>query len=161
MELVTKSSVRLGFDERDSKNLVEALNKLLANYQIHYHKLRNFHWSVEGADFFELHEQFELEYNRVKTYIDEIAERIRVFGKMPFRTLEAYLQHADIVETRENLSSKQMVAEIINDFEILLEHIISVTDLAKEMGDTASLDMVTNYLKETEKRLWMFSAWMK
>ena len=37
---------------------------------MHYHKLRNFHWNVDGADFFELHQEFEDEYNTVKENID-------------------------------------------------------------------------------------------
>lgn len=91
-----KNYRKLGFDNEETKEIVESLNKLMANYHVHYQKLRNYHWNVEGHSFFELHEFFELEYNAVKLQIDEIAERIRVFGKKPVSTLKEYLEISEI-----------------------------------------------------------------
>jgi starvation-inducible DNA-binding protein len=42
---------KLGFEKEETEEIVEALNLLLANYHVHYQKLRNFHWNVEGPDF--------------------------------------------------------------------------------------------------------------
>src|SRR6056297_1340775 len=97
---------KLGFSEEETKDVVTTLNKLLANYQVHYQKLRNFHWNVEGKDFFELHEQFEEEYDAVKLQIDEIAERIRVFGKKPISTMQGYLDAAEIKEAGEDVKAE-------------------------------------------------------
>ena len=91
-----KTYKKLGFSNEETQELVDHLNKLLANYQVHYQKLRNFHWNVEGPDFFDLHEQFEIEYDAVKAQIDEIAERIRVFGANPISTMQGYLDVAEI-----------------------------------------------------------------
>ena len=71
---------KLGFNQFETSEIVIKLNEFLANYQVHFHKLQNFHWNVKGRDFFELHEQFERIYQRVFVDIDNIAERIRVFG---------------------------------------------------------------------------------
>ncbi len=49
----------IGLEIEESKVLVEKLNELLANYQIYYQNLRNFHWNVSGPNFFELHAKFE------------------------------------------------------------------------------------------------------
>ena len=54
----------------ETAEIVVSLNTLLANYQVFYNKLRNFHWNIEGPEFFELHEEFENEYNTVKENID-------------------------------------------------------------------------------------------
>ena len=83
-----KTYKKLGFTYLETAEIVVALKQLLANYQIHYHKLRSFHWNVEGPDFFELHEAFEQDYNTTKENIDEIAERIRVFGLKPLSDLK-------------------------------------------------------------------------
>ena len=120
----------LGFKTTETTELVNQLNKLLANYQVHYQKLRNFHWNVTGADFFELHEQFEQEYNTVKVVIDVLAERIRIFGSRPFSTFQEYLEHSTITEQPNKLSSEEMVAEIIADFEQLLSCIVTCQELA-------------------------------
>lgn len=75
-----KTYRKLGFTYLETAEIVVHLKELIANYIVHYHKLRNFHWNVDGADFFELHQEFENEYNVVKENIDVLAERIRVFG---------------------------------------------------------------------------------
>ena len=46
---------KIGLQEKDSKALVDALNDLLANYQIFYMNVRGFHWNIKGEKFFELH----------------------------------------------------------------------------------------------------------
>lgn len=152
---------KLGFSEEETKEVVDILNKLLANYQVHYQKLRNFHWNVVGKDFFELHEQFEEEYNAVKLQIDEIAERIRVFGKKPISTMAGYLEASEIEEASENVESEKMVEEILKDFEVLFSFLIETIEAAGEIGDSATEDIATGYLKRLEQRHWMFTAWSK
>lgn len=153
-----KTHSKLGFDAEETNEVVEALNNLLANYHVHYQKLRNYHWNVTGHDFFELHEVFEQEYNAVKLAIDEIAERIRVFGKTPLSTLKDYLDVAEIKETGTDLPSEKMVEEILSDFEILLSFMVDAIEAAEEIGDIATNDLITGYIKRTEKMHWMLTA---
>lgn len=152
---------KLGFSDEETTEVVDALNKLLANYQVHYQKLRNFHWNVVGKDFFELHEQFELEYEAVKIQIDQIAERIRIFGKKPISTMAGYLEASEIEEAHEDVKSDDMVAEILKDFEILFSFLIETIEAAGEIGDSGTEDMATGYLKRLEERHWMLTAWSK
>lgn len=149
---------KLGFSSTETNEVVEALNLLLANYQVHYQKLRDFHWNVTGPDFFDMHEQFEVEYNAVKVNIDEIAERIRVFGKTPISTLREYLETANIKEAERGVSADEMVRQILNDFEILMSFMIDTIEAANKIGDTSTSDMVTKMMKRMEKRHWMFTA---
>lgn len=60
---MTTTHRKLGFEKKEQEKVVERLNALLCNYQVYYQKLRNFHWNVKGPDFYDLHEQFEEEYN--------------------------------------------------------------------------------------------------
>ena len=156
-----KEYKKLGFSGEETAGIVDALNNLLANLQVHYHKLRNFHWNVEGPDFFELHEQFELEYDQVKIQIDEIAERIRVFGHKPLSKMADYLGAAEIEEAGTDLTSKDMVQELLKDYEFLLSFMMDAVEAASEVDDNATEDLITGYMKRTEQRHWMFSAWAK
>lgn len=149
---------KLGFSSVETNDVVKTLNLLLANYQVHYQKLRDFHWNVTGPDFFDLHEQFEEEYNAVKTNIDEIAERIRVFGKTPTSTMKEYLQESTIKEAERGVSADHMVKEVLNDFEILLSFMVDAIEETQKIGDTSTNDMITKMMKRMEKRHWMFSA---
>lgn len=153
-----KTYKKLGFDSEETKEVVENLNKLLANLHVHYQKLRNYHWNVVGHDFFELHEVFEQEYDAVKLEIDEVAERIRVFGKTPISTLKEYLEVSEIEETGTDLDSTKMVDEILSDFEILLSFMVDTTVAAAEIDDVATEDLITGYIVRTEKMHWMLTA---
>ncbi|NJO03184.1 MAG: DNA starvation/stationary phase protection protein, partial [Bacteroidia bacterium] len=94
-----KSFRRVGFTRDDTISMVNALNRLLANYHVHYQKLRNYHWNVKGDGFFDLHKEFGEQYQEVIVNIDQIVERIRVFGSIPMSTLREYLDYAEIKET--------------------------------------------------------------
>jgi starvation-inducible DNA-binding protein len=156
-----KTYRKLGFNADETQKVVDSLNNLLANFHVHYQKLRNFHWNVVGPDFFELHAVFEEEYDQVKLQIDEVAERIRVFGKTPYSTLAKYLEISEIKEAETDLSSEKMVKEILHDFEILLTLMVEATEAAEAIGDIATEDLITGYIKRTEKRHWMLTAFIE
>jgi starvation-inducible DNA-binding protein len=161
METTEIAFKKLGFNSEESNRVVDQLNELLCNLHVHYQKLRNYHWNVTGPDFFDIHEQFEQEYEEVKLEIDEIAERIRVFGKTPISTMREYLAHSEIRETGTDLSSHDMVSEIIKDFEILLTHMMDITEVAQEIGDLSTDDMIKGFMHRKEKRHWMLSSFNK
>ena len=158
METTEIAFKKLGFNSKESSRVVDQLNELLCNLHVHYQKLRNYHWNVTGPDFFDVHEQFEQEYEAVKLEIDEIAERIRVFGKTPISTMREYLSHSEIKETGTDMSSREMVSEIIRDFEVLLTHMMDITEIAQEIGDLSTDDMIKGFMQRKEKRHWMLSA---
>ncbi len=155
-----KAFAKLGYDETESKKLVSSLNSVLANYHLHFQKIRNFHWNIVGPDFFELHEKFEELYNQVQNNIDEIAERIRVFGKKPMSNLSDYLACSEIKEVNEHLSAREMVIEVRKDLEILLSFYVESLNLANEIGDAATVDLMSSYIREAEKTHWMFHSWL-
>lgn len=159
MEVKEKIINRLGFNHKDKTQLIKELNLLIASNHVHYQKLRNFHWNVEGRDFFELHVRFEELYNFSKVNIDNIAERIRVFGDRPIATLQAYLKNSKIKEPTGNPDANEMVKSILKDFEILIKQMIEVLDIANEIGDVSTIDLITNILKQTEKYFWMFRSY--
>lgn len=152
---------KLGFTYLETAEVVKTLRQLLANYQIHYHKLRSYHWNVEGPDFFELHENFEQDYNAVKVNIDVIAERIRVFGLKPLQNIKETLEFSEIKETKNSISALQMVREILKDYEILHDKMLDVLNAALETGDNATEHMISEFMKDLEKRNWMYTSWCK
>ncbi|MFD0862035.1 Dps family protein [Sungkyunkwania multivorans] len=156
-----KNYKKLGFTYLETAEIVVAINKLMANYIVHYHKLRNFHWNVEGADFFELHQQFEVEYDKVKENIDILAERIRVFGIKPRYTLKQFMALAEVGEVDGELSSLQMVKEVLKDFGIIHDSLLNVANFALEAGDMATEEIMMDMIRDLEKRNWMFTSFVK
>ena len=152
--------VKLGWSTEETERIAQVLNDLLANYSVHYQKLRNYHWNVKGSDFFDLHERFEQQYNEARENIDEIAERIRVFSKTPLSTLKEYIETSEIKETGADLPSDLMVREVLSDFRILLEYMFSVVDVAIDQGDSGTEEMVKKFIHDIEKHHWMLTAFL-
>ena len=157
---MTTTSKSLGFNSEEGQEIIDSLNLVLANYQIHYQKLRNFHWNVVGDDFFDLHENFELYYTKAVERIDEIAERIRIFGGTPWSNFSDYLREATIQEGNPDTESKAMAEEILGDFEEMLGYFIEATDIASGHGDTGTVTILQEYTKDMEKDHWMLRSWL-
>jgi len=158
---INKSYKKLGFTYLDTSEIVVSLKKLMANYQVHYFKLRNYHWNVEGPDFFELHEEFEKDYNRVKVNIDDIAERIRVFGLKPMLSITDVQKLSDVKETNKNMTPLDMVRDVLKDYEIIHSSLLDTLNASLETGDSATEYFINELIRDIEKRNWMYTSWCK
>ncbi len=154
----SKTYAKLGYTLEETEKVVSKLNVLLANYHIHYQKLRKFHWNVTGAEFFDIHEILEAQYNETQANIDEIAERIRIFGKKPMSTLTDYLENSTIEEVHGDLSADKMVQEVLSDFEVLVKYIKKATQDAIAIEDFGTIDMLNSMVKKMEKTHWMLHS---
>ncbi|HTE30953.1 MAG TPA: DNA starvation/stationary phase protection protein [Chryseolinea sp.] len=151
---------KMGWSAKETEDISRVLNGLLANYSVHYQKLRNYHWNVKGSDFFDLHEQFEMQYNEARKFIDDIAERIRIFQETPLSTLKEYLEVSEIKETTSTLSSDLMVRDVLSDYNILLEHMFAVVEVAARQNDSGTEELVKVFINTIEKHHWMLSAFL-
>lgn len=151
---------KLGFTTKQSSEMIAPLKIALANYQMFYNKLRNFHWNVDGSDFFELHAEFENDYTELFKQIDILAERIRVFDVKPMLSLELINEMSEIEDIKDELSSRDMVDTVIKDFNVLHNKLLDALDVALSIGDNVSEQMITDLMRYMEKRNWMYSAWI-
>ena len=116
---------KLVFTYLETAEIVVNLKQILADYQLHHHKLRNFHQNVEDGGFFDLHEEFENDYNSIKKIIEEVAERIRVFGQNPAITLDEISNKSKLKESKGIETSRDMVKNILKDYELIHESILN------------------------------------
>jgi len=149
----------IGLEEVKVKSIVDHLNDLLANYHIHYQKLRGCHWNVKGSNFFTLHAKFEELYTNAITSIDELAERILTLGKAPLSTYKDYLTISKIREIdTEGMRDEDLVLAILSDFHILIEHEREIMEITDESGDDGTNDMINKFMQFKEKNTWMLRA---
>ncbi|WP_298486940.1 DNA starvation/stationary phase protection protein [uncultured Maribacter sp.] len=151
----------LKMNENKIEPVVDALNLLLANYNVYYQKLRSFHWNILGENFFVLHNKFEELYTDARIKIDEIAERILTLRYHPVSDFSAYLKMAKIKEESALLTDKQMVGSILEDHGLLLEQMRIIVSKANAAGDEGTIDVIGGYIRELEKTSWMLNAWKK
>lgn len=150
----------IGLDAKKSKELADQLNDLLANYQVFYMNVRGFHWNIKGEKFFELHLKFEELYNNLVLKIDEVAERILTLGHTPSHSFKEYLKTAS-VKPVENLSDgKKAVASIVDAFSVLIKKQRALLDLSAQASDEGTNALMSDYIREQEKLVWMYNAYL-
>jgi starvation-inducible DNA-binding protein len=151
----------LHLDRAQVEKVAKHLNDLLASYQLHYQKLRNFHWNLKSDEFFTLHEKFEEFYTDANEKIDDIAERILTLRVQPLSQMSDYLQFSQIKECSESLDHHQMVEEILNDFSILIKISRGLLKAAAEAEDEGTIDMMGGYVGAMEKNCWMLASYLE
>ena len=144
----------------EGNKLVPIVNKQVANWTVLYMKLHNFHWYVKGSNFFALHAKFEEMYNEADVHIDELAERILALGGSPIATLKEALEVASVGEAEGNEDANQMVQSLADDFAILISELNEGIDVAANMGDDTTGDMLIAIHQSLEKNNWMFKAYL-
>lgn len=151
----------IGLEIKESKTLVKMLNELLANYQIYYQNLRNFHWNVSGPNFFELHAKFEELYTVANVNVDSVAERILTLGARPFSSYGEYIENSGIKEAKDVSDSKKMVEIIRENLNDLLTLERKTLEAANEQDDEGTASLMSDYITEKEKVVWMLSAYLR
>ena len=145
----------------NNKEIIDNLNLLLADYQIYYQNLRGFHWNIQGKHFFELHAKFEELYTDSAEKIDEIAERILTIEGVPLHAYEDYIDKANIEAKKNVRDGEGAVSAIIENLNTVLTLERKIKDMAASSNDNATEDLMSDFIDEQEKTLWMMKAWMK
>ena len=148
----------LNLNEAKTMNVVSGLQQLLADFQVYYTNLRGFHWEIKGRGFFVLHEKFEDMYNDAAAKIDEIAERILTLGGTPENKFSKYLNAAHVAEVSGVSRSSEAVEHVLETYKHFIAEERKLIDLANDANDAVTVDMLTGYLKEQEKMIWMLVA---
>ena len=151
---------RIGLKQNDAEELQRELSDLLSNYQVFYTNVRGFHWNIQGDKFFELHMKFEELYQDLQNKIDEIAERILTLGGSPKHEFSIYLKESKIQESQEVSDARVTVESIINSFTILLDKQRRILGFSAEANDEGTNALMSDYLREQEKLVWMYSAYL-
>ena len=148
----------LGLNEKKVENVVNELSVLLADFQVFYSNLRNFHWNVKGHGFFVLHSKYEELYNDAAEKVDEVAERILQLGSTPESRFSIYLQTAEIKEADVVSCSKEAVDLLLNYYKTLIARERRIIEVASEAHDDTTVSLMNDFLVGQEKTVWMLVA---
>ncbi|HKM15828.1 MAG TPA: Dps family protein [Marinospirillum sp.] len=151
---------RIGLDIAKSQLLAEKLNTLLANYQIFYMNVRGYHWNIQGRQFFELHVKFEEQYNDLILKVDELAERILTLGHRPLHAFSDYIAQSSIKEHKQATDGKVCVEGLLVGYKQIIEMQRELLSVASEAGDEGTTALMSDYIGQQEKTVWMLSAYL-
>lgn len=150
----------LGLDREKVAGLKESLNELLANFQVYYQNLRGLHWNIKGKSFFELHVKFEELYTDSQEKIDMIAERILTLEGTPLHTFKDYIDLAKVPVGKDVSNDRESVELIVNSLVILIEIERKILSQSAEADDEGTNAMMSDFVSEQEKTVWMLKSWL-
>lgn len=134
---------------------ITKLNNILADANVMYTKLHNYHWNVKGMQFYGLHAKTEEFYGTFATIYDDVAERILQLGGKPLVTLKQILATTRIKEEeRTEFEAKDVVKGLLEDFKFFHGEFKNLSSNSDAIT-TAYADDKVGML---EKEIWMLRS---
>ena len=145
-------------EEIDMNELLKQLNEFLADLNVLYRKLQNYHWNVKGKNFFVLHSKLEEYYDGVNNEIDEIAEKILMLGGQPLGTMKDYLAISNIKEAENvKISGDEVLDNVLKDFTYAKMKAESIKVKAEEESAFLISAYMDEVIKDYSKACWMLT----
>lgn len=141
--------------------LVEKLNKSLADTFAFYLKAQYYHWNVEGPDFFQYHGLFAAIYEEVYAAVDPIAEHIRTVGGYAAGTFSRYMDLTDVREVITVPSAMEMIADLERANNAVITNLIQSMRAAEDANEPALANYIQERIDAHKKHGWMLRATQK
>jgi starvation-inducible DNA-binding protein len=155
----TLDHAAIGLSEGVRADLVQALNRDLANLLLLYLRYKKEHWTVRGPHFKELHELFEEHAVQVLEATDVVAERIRGLGGVPVAMPDEIAEHATIGQLPAGIfEPKIQLAETLNGLENIIVELRADMGRADQHGDPTTNDLLNTILDTLEKQSWFIQS---
>ncbi|MGI9550546.1 MAG: Dps family protein [Aurantibacter sp.] len=150
----------IGLSAEKSQELSNDLNRLLANFQTYYQNLRGIHWNIKGKRFFDLHLKFEELYTDANMKVDMLAERVLTLGGVPSHTFKDYIEHSKVPVGENVTRDEDAIRLIVGSLTELLMIERKILDASAEANDEGTNSMMSDFITEQEKTVWMMKAWL-
>jgi starvation-inducible DNA-binding protein len=139
--------------------MIQLLNARLADAIDLGLQLKQAHWNVKGATFFQLHELFDKLAEESEDFADDLAERCVQLGGMAEGTLQEVARNSSLeaypVSPRTGMGHLRAVADGLATFGRAIRAAIDAADKA---GDKDSADLFTEISRGADKALWFVEA---
>jgi starvation-inducible DNA-binding protein len=124
-------------------------------------KAQNFHWNVEGSDFLEYHQLFEIIYNEVYGVVDDFAENIRKLETYTPASLSRFNMLSKIEDETQILLPQEMLRELLMDNEKMIIILKKTYDAAEVAGKHGFSNFLAERMDNHEKHGWFLRASLK
>lgn len=121
-------------------------------------KAQNFHWNVEGSDFYQYHNLFETIYEEVYGAIDAFAENIRKIQAYTPASLYRFSALSAIDDETEVLAPEAMIQELLRDAEKMQEIMKVLFVEAENRGEHGLSNFLADRQDAFAKHAWFLRA---
>jgi starvation-inducible DNA-binding protein len=152
-------SSRIDIDEDTRQQVIGFLNEQLADTFDMFSLAKQAHWNVKGAQFFQLHELFDLIAEGLLPYVDMIAERITALGGLAMGTVRMAAEATRLepypIDVLDSMETVEVVAERLAN---LAASTRQAADRAEELEDMDTNDLFIEVSRDLDKWLWFLEA---
>lgn len=138
--------------------LAEKLKVLLGSSFSLYLKSKQFHWNVQGKNFYSNHKFLDDYSGMVYDTIDRIAEFIRTLDQFAPGSLSRMQELSIILDQTKVPRAELMIFELRDDNGKLIQLLNEVLALAKESNDEAIVNYLGELLDSYGKYKWQFNS---
>jgi len=124
-------------------------------------KAQNFHWNVEGENFYQLHKLFEEIYDEVYDTIDAFAENLRKIKAYTPASLSRFSTLTQVDDETAILEPQQMVTELLADAEKMQEIMRHLFAMSEERREHGLSDFLAGRQDAFAKHAWFLRATSK
>ena len=124
-------------------------------------KAQNFHWNVEGIDFYQKHKMFQKIYEEVYGAVDDFAENIRKIKAYTPASLYRFSALSAVDDEVEILDPQAMVAELLRDAEKMQEIMKVLFVEAETLGHHGLSNFLADRQDAFAKHAWFLRATAK
>ena len=152
-----KSSSPISPDAR--AKIAAALDASLNDGVDLYSQIKVAHWNVKGPHFAALHPLFDSFASAAAEANDEIAERAVALGALTSATSRRAAKSSRVSELPADATDGlALVALLVERFDSYLTGLRTAREIAAELGDGDTEDLVTQHVTAFEKHAWFLHA---
>src|SRR5262245_16470645 len=145
--------------ERDRSRISDGLNAVLADSIDLYSQIKVAHWNVRGPNFKPVHELLDELAESVEEQVDILAERNVALGGRALGTSRHVAKTSRLAEyPQDTIRDHDHVRLVAERFETTLEGVRNTRDLAQELNDPDTVDLLTVAATAFEKSVWFLRA---
>jgi len=140
------------------EQMIELLNRQLADTFDLFSQTKQAHWNVKGAQFFQLHELYDTLAGNLLAPIDDIAERATALGGAAQGTVQMAAEMSRLPDFPLSVGSMESVKALVERYATVAASTRAAIDTATEAGDLNTADLFTGISRDLDKALWFLEA---
>ena len=148
-------------DNKPTSDVVEHLQRQLANAFVLYANYKHYHWQTFGPLFRDLHLLFDEFATAVLATIDDFAERVRMIGQDPPAHLLEAADLATVSRAAPDSNMRDMIEEADRNLLVVVSEMRQAARVAEEHDDPGTVDIFSRTVQIHEKYEWWLRDMLK
>ena len=141
------------------RDVVGAVNPLIAGAIALYLKTKNYHWHVSGPHFRDYHRLFDEQAEQLLASVDVLAERVRKLGGTTIRGV-GHVRGLQAIEDDDEqfVPAGEMLQRLLDDNRLIAARQRAAIAICEANRDSVTGNVLQDLLDVTERRVWFLFA---